>query len=207
MAFETWGEVSVSVRTSKKSNWSPFSWHNWYSRLLSIGFQGLIRLQLLHSNYDNIFQTTYVIYMQKKKFFLTSSIFFLFCSFTSLNFFFCHYSVSFHYCDTSSYRMQLTVSQCLLVSFTLLEMHFMENNTRKTNVQVHVWWFHMRSMFAWYMIAVECLQRRIHVKMKINDVEKHQYNSFQIPIDLLYIVLSFPYPLLYINTDSNPDLL
>lgn len=42
-----------------------------------------------------------------------------------------------------------------------------------------------RSTFAWYMIADECLQRRIHLNTKINDVGKHQYNSFQFPMDPL----------------------
>lgn len=42
-----------------------------------------------------------------------------------------------------------------------------------------------KSIFAWYMIADECLQRRIYLNTKINDVRKHQYNSFQYPMDPL----------------------
>lgn len=89
-------------------------------------------------------------------------------------------------------------------------MYFMENNTGKRNMQVYVFCFHMRKKiitFAWYMIADECFQMRIHLNTNFNDGGKHQYNSFQILMDVpplghaIFLCL-----LLYINTVNNPDL-
>lgn len=76
-------------------------------------------------------------------------------------------------------------------------------------MQVYVFCFHMRKKitFAWYMIADECFQRRIHLNTNINDGGKHQYNSFQILMDLPPLGHAvFLCPFLYINTVNNPDL-
>lgn len=117
----------------------------------------------------------------------------------------------------SSYRKELSrmlISELAVLQSSSSQFYFFTNvlygKQYRKNKYAGVCFllpYEKKITFPWHMIADESFQRRIHLNTNINDGGKHQYNSFQILVDLPPLGHAiFLCSLLYINTVNNPDL-
>lgn len=178
----------------KKLSWCPFLWLRCCSGLLLIEF----RDWLAFSGYipNKTMFSKLPIYMQRSlKGFLASSNFSVRFHYPIkllfLSLFFCLFPSLWHFQLQMEFSgmliSEITASQNSSGQFSSFTNALHRKQRRKKRCAGTCFlipYEKKRSTFAWYMIADECLQR-IHLNMKINDVGKHQYNSFQFPMDHL----------------------